>query len=122
VTIATRPSKEISATLLLLCVFEGFGRTCIVPIAASETDGGSPAVAHSHVRSARLQRMDRERRGIDALGLAASLAAVTGVAATGGLVTSRRLGWYRSLGKPPLTPPDGGFRPPRAPPLLDPAV
>src|SRR4051794_40319683 len=55
--------------------------------------------------------MDRERRGIDALGLAGSLAAVTGVAAAGGVVTSRRLGWYRGLEKPPLTPPDVVFGP-----------
>lgn len=54
---------------------------------------------------------DSQRRGIDALGLAGSLAAVSSVAAAGGFVTSRRIGWYRSLDKPPLTPPDVVFGP-----------
>jgi translocator protein len=55
--------------------------------------------------------MDDARRGIDALGLAASVGAVASVAAAGGLVTSRRLDWYRTLDKPPFTPPDAVFGP-----------
>jgi translocator protein len=55
--------------------------------------------------------MDEARRGIDALGLAASVGAVASVAAAGGLVTSRRLDWYGTLDKPPFTPPNAVFGP-----------
>jgi translocator protein len=55
--------------------------------------------------------MDEARRGIDALGLAGSAGAVASVAAAGGLVTARRLDWYRTLDKPALTPPDAAFGP-----------
>jgi tryptophan-rich sensory protein len=41
--------------------------------------------------------------------LAGSLAAVTAVAASGGVVTSRRRGWYRGLDRPGWTPPDGAI-------------
>src|SRR4051794_36353111 len=49
--------------------------------------------------------MDGDRQTVDALGLAGSFAAVAGVAAVGGLVTSHRRDWYDGLAKPPLTPP-----------------
>jgi benzodiazapine receptor len=40
---------------------------------------------------------------------AGSLAAVTAVGATGGVVTSKRLGWYRGLDRPGWTPPDAAI-------------
>jgi tryptophan-rich sensory protein len=52
-----------------------------------------------------------DRSRIDALGLVGSLAGVTAVAGAGGLVASRRRGWYAGLRKPPLTPPDVVFAP-----------
>jgi benzodiazapine receptor len=42
---------------------------------------------------------------------ASSLATVGAVAATGGFVTWRRLGWYRSLARPRWTAPDLAFGP-----------
>jgi tryptophan-rich sensory protein len=42
---------------------------------------------------------------------AGSIAAVTAVAATGGVVTSRRRGWYRGLDRPGWTPPDAAYGP-----------
>lgn len=43
--------------------------------------------------------------------LAASLAAVGGVAATGGAATGAGLGWYRTLDRPAWSPPDAAFGP-----------
>jgi translocator protein len=55
--------------------------------------------------------MGGDRARIEALGLAGSLATVGAVAGAGGVVTTRGLGWYRSLDKPRLTPPDAVFGP-----------
>jgi tryptophan-rich sensory protein len=52
-----------------------------------------------------------DRRGIEAAGLAGSMASVAGVAAVGGLAVSHGRSWYRGLDKPAFTAPDGVFGP-----------
>ena len=52
-----------------------------------------------------------DRRTIEALGLAGSLAGVSLAAGVGGVVTARGLPWYRTLERPPYAPPDVVFGP-----------
>jgi tryptophan-rich sensory protein len=69
---------------------------------------------HAAGPDARLLAVSDDRRTIEALGLAGSLAGVGLAAGIGGVVTSRGLPWYRRLEKPPYAPPDWGFGPTRA--------
>lgn len=55
--------------------------------------------------------MSDDRRTIEALGLAGSLAGVGLVAGLGGAVTGRGLPWYRGLRRPRYAPPDAVFGP-----------
>ena len=55
--------------------------------------------------------MAEDRRTIEALGLASSLAAVSAIAGAGAVVTHRGLPWYRSLDRPPYAAPGVVFAP-----------